>query len=152
MAERLVFIPYSKIKKGSRVVVYGADGMTFQILEQNQVSKWMDVICFLDISQATRGHVLVVPKKHEQDIFSLSDKYAEEIMKAAVKVSNILREKLQIKDINLLNNSGSLAGQTVMHFHLHVLPRYVDDEINFHQVDHEPNFEKLDELYSILTK
>ena len=75
------------------------------------------VICFLDISQATRGHVLVVPKKHEQDIFSLSDKYAEEIMKAAVKVSNILREKLQIKDINLLNNSGSLAGQTVMHFH-----------------------------------
>ena len=39
-----------------------------------------------------------------------------------------------------------------MHFHLHVLPRYVDDEINFHQVDHEPNFEKLDELYSILTK
>ena len=46
MAERLVFIPYSKIKKGSRVVVYGADGMTFQILEQNQVSKWMDVICF----------------------------------------------------------------------------------------------------------
>ena len=65
------------------------------------------VICFLDISQATRGHVLVVPKKHEQDIFSLSDKYAEEIMKAAVKVSNILREKLQIKDINLLNNSGS---------------------------------------------
>lgn len=110
------------------------------------------VICFLDISQATRGHVLVVPKKHEQDIFSLSDKYVEEIMKAAVKVSNILREKLQIKDINLLNNSGSLAGQTVMHFHLHVLPRYVDDEINFHQVDHEPNFEKLDELYSILTK
>ena len=105
-----------------------------------------------EISQATRGHVLVVPKKHEQDIFSLSDKYAEEIMKAAVKVSNILREKLQIKDINLLNNSGSLAGQTVMHFHLHVLPRYVDDEINFHQVDHEPNFEKLDELYSILTK
>ena len=73
-------------------------------------------------------------------------------MKAAVKVSNILREKLQIKDINLLNNSGSLAGQTVMHFHLHVLPRYVDDEINFHQDDHEPNFEKLDELYSILTK
>ena len=67
--------------------------------------------------------------------------------------ANISCKGYELADnINLLNNSGSLAGQTVMHFHLHVLPRYVDDEINFHQVDHEPNFEKLDELYSILTK
>ena len=63
---------------------------------------------------------------------------------------NLLKEKLGIKDINLLNNSGQLAGQTVMHFHLHVLPRYGNDEIDFHQVDHEPNFLELDKLYSIL--
>lgn len=65
MAERLVFIPYSKIKKGSRVVVYGADGMTFQILEQNQVSKWMDVICFLDKNYRKKagGKKVYPPKK-----------------------------------------------------------------------------------------
>ena len=71
-------------------------------------------------------------------------------MKAAVIVANLLKEKLGIKDINLLNNSVQLAGQTVMHFHLHVLPRYGNDEIDFHQVDHEPNFLELDKLYSIL--
>ena len=81
---------------------------------------------------------------------SLEKKEAEEIMKAAVVVANVLKEKLGTKDINLLNNSGQLAGQTVMHFHLHVLPRYENDEIDFHQVDHEPNFLELDKLYSIL--
>lgn len=110
------------------------------------------VICFLDISQATKGHVLVVPKKHEQDIFSLSNEYASEILKAANIVANLLKEKLGITSVNLLNNSGLLAGQTVMHFHLHVLPRYEDDEINFHQVDHTPNFNELDKLYEILNK
>ena len=108
------------------------------------------VTCFLDISQATKGHTLIVPKKHVQDIFSVEKKEAEEIMKAAVVVANVLKEKLGTKDINLLNNSGQLAGQTVMHFHLHVLPRYENDEIDFHQVDHEPNFLELDKLYSIL--
>ena len=73
------------------------------------------VTCFLDISQATKGHCLVT-------------------------------------DINLLNNSGVGAGQTVMHFHLHVLPRYVDDEIDFHQVDHEPNFAELEKLYAKLSQ
>jgi len=53
---------------------------------------------------------------------------------------------------NLLNNSGVGAGQTVMHFHLHVLPRYADDEIDFHQVDHEPNFAELEKLYAKLTQ
>ncbi len=108
------------------------------------------VVSFLDISQATRGHCLVVPKKHITNVFELDSVYSEEIMKSAVIVSNLLKEKLNINNINLLNNSGKLAGQTVMHFHLHILPRYEDDEIDFHQVDHEPNFEKLDELYKLL--
>ena len=110
------------------------------------------VTCFLDISQATKGHTLIVPKKHIQDIFSLEKKEAEEIMKAAVIVANLLKEKLGIKDINLLNNSGQLAGQTVMHFHLHVLPRYGNDEIDFHQVDHEPNFLELDNFEQFKNK
>ncbi len=110
------------------------------------------VKCFLDISQATKGHTLVVTKKHVENVFELDDKTSEEIMKAAVKVSKLLKEKLNLTSVNLLNNSGELAGQTVMHFHMHVLPRYIDDEINFHQVDHEPNFDELNKLYDIILK
>lgn len=105
------------------------------------------VKCFLDISQATKGHTLIVPKKHFNSIFDLDEVYASEILKAATIVSNLLKEKLNINNINLLNNSGELAGQTVMHFHLHVIPRYGNDEVDFHQVDHEPNFSELDELF-----
>ena len=111
-----------------------------------------DVLCFLDISQATKGHTLIVPKRHVENVFDLDEKSSEEIMKAAVKVANLLKEKLNLTSVNLLNNSGDLAGQTVMHFHMHVLPRYVDDEIDFHQVDHEPDFDKLNKLYEELTK
>lgn len=110
------------------------------------------VTCFLDISQATKGHTLVVPKKHIENIFTLDETSAEEIMKATTVVSNLLKEKLGVENINLLNNSGEKAGQTVMHFHLHVIPRYGNDEVDFHQVDHESNFEELDKLYKILTK
>ena len=110
------------------------------------------VMCFLDISQATKGHTLIVPKKHFDNIFDLDKEYSKEILKAATIVSNILKEKLGVENVNLLNNSGALAGQTVMHFHLHVIPRYGNDEVDFHQVDHEPNFDELNKLYTILTK
>lgn len=109
------------------------------------------VTCFLDISQATKGHTLIVPKKHVENVFDLDEVSAEEIMKAATVISNILKDKLGVENVNLLNNSGELAGQTVMHFHLHVIPRYGNDEVDFHQVDHEPDFNKLDELYKKLT-
>ncbi len=108
------------------------------------------VKCFLDISQATKGHTLIVPKKHVENVFALDSIEASEVMKAAVVVANLLKTKLKVENINLLNNSGSLAGQTVMHFHLHVLPRYGCDEIDFHQVEHEPNFVELDKLYKSL--
>lgn len=110
------------------------------------------VKCFLDISQATKGHTLIVPKKHIENVFDLDEETSSEIMKAAVIISNLLKEKLGVSNINLLNNSGTLAGQTVMHFHLHVIPRYGNDEVDFHQVDHEPNFENLDVLFNLLTK
>lgn len=110
------------------------------------------VKCFLDISQATKGHTLIVPKKHFENVFDLDEKTSSEIMKAAVIISNFLKEKLGVSNINLLNNSGTLAGQTVMHFHLHVIPRYGNDEVDFHQVEHEPNFEELAKLFDFLTK
>lgn len=110
------------------------------------------VTCFLDISQATKGHTLIVPKKHVENVFSLNEEEASEIMKAAVIVSNLLKEKLGVENVNLLNNSGSLAGQTVMHFHLHVIPRYEGDNVKLCQGENEPNFEELTKLHKLLTE
>ena len=65
-------------------------------------------------------------------------------MAQAVKiVTNLLKEKLGVTDVNLLNNSGTNAGQTVMHLHFHIIPRKEGDNINFSFQENEPNFDKL---------
>ncbi|MDD3999299.1 MAG: HIT family protein [Bacilli bacterium] len=88
-----------------------------------------DFLAFLDLSQATIGHTLVIPKKHYDNIFDLNHEEAGKLMQVAVKVSQKLQSSLQIKSLNLLNNSGALAGQTVNHFHVHLIPRYENDNL-----------------------
>ena len=84
-------------------------------------------LAFLDISQTTIGHTLVVPKQHFDDIFSIDSDYAKHIFDVVRKLSINIKEKLGIKAVNILNNSGELAGQTVKHFHIHIIPRYEND-------------------------
>ena len=85
-------------------------------------------VAILDISQTTKGHTLVIPKRHVENVFDLNNEECAAIMEACVYVSNKLKEKLGVENINLLNNSGTLAGQVVMHFHMHIIPRYENDE------------------------
>ena len=105
-----------------------------------------DVIAFLDISQTTMGHTLVVPKKHFTNIFDIDEENAVEIMKAIRVVSNKLKEKLNVSAVNVINNSGELAGQTVMHIHFHVIPRYENDGIVISPKQTEPNFDLLKQI------
>ena len=107
-------------------------------------------IAILDISQTTKGHTLVIPKRHVENIFDLNSKESKAIMDACVYVANKLKEKLGVENINLLNNSGTLAGQVVMHFHMHIIPRYENDEFKVIQPSHEPNFKELEELKNLL--
>ena len=107
-------------------------------------------IAILDISQTTKGHTLVIPKRHVENIFDLNSKESKAIMDACVYVANKLKEKLGVENINLLNNSGTLAGQVVMHFHMHIIPRYENDEFKIIQPSHEPNFKELEELKNLL--
>ena len=86
-------------------------------------------IAILDISQTTKGHTLVIPKRHVENIFDLNSEESKAIMDACVYVANKLKEKLGVENINLLNNSGTLAGQVVMHFHMHIIPRYADEPL-----------------------
>lgn len=90
-----------------------------------------DVLAFLDIAQVTTGHVLVIPKKHYKDIFALDKDIAQKLFAATVEMAQKLQKNLKINDLNLVNNNGKKAGQEVDHYHLHLLPRYLDDGVEF---------------------
>ncbi len=107
-------------------------------------------IGILDISQTTKGHTLIIPKRHVENVFELNKEECAAIMEACVYVSNKLKEKLGVENVNLLNNSGPLAGQVVMHFHMHIIPRYENDEFKVIQPSHEPDFKELNELKELL--
>ena len=96
-----------------------------------------DFVAFLDISQATYGHTLVVPKAHYATILEIPEALLAQAMILAKKIAihqmNVLPG---IQGINLLNNSLEVAGQMVPHFHIHVIPRYKKDEMTI--ASHHP--------------
>lgn len=81
----------------------------------------------LDLGPATKGHALILPKEHSANLFELPEETAADAMKLAKKMAGIMKEKLGADGFNLVQNNGETAGQTVMHFHLHLIPRYKDD-------------------------
>ncbi|WP_175615867.1 HIT family protein [Piscibacillus halophilus] len=111
------------------------------------------VYAFLDISQVTEGHTLVIPKNHKQDIFELDDETASNLFKAVPKVANAIKSAYQPKGMNLLNNNCSFADQSVFHYHIHVIPRY-DENDGFKsqwKVSNESSPEKLQEISNKIT-
>lgn len=82
------------------------------------------VLAFLDISQVTKGHTLVIPKVHKENIYELTPEIAENLFKVVPKIANSIKEQFEPIGLNLLNNNGEAAGQSVFHYHLHILPRY----------------------------
>lgn len=89
------------------------------------------VISFLDISQITKGHTLIVTKKAYKNLFELPDNIAAHLMKVTVKIANAIKLAFNTDQLNLVNNNGTVAGQEVFHFHLHLIPRYNKEELVF---------------------
>lgn len=83
----------------------------------------------MDIFPAAKGHVLIMPKKHSANLMELDDESAGKILFVARKIAKALMEELKCDGINLLQNNGEAAGQTVNHFHIHLIPRYKDDQL-----------------------
>ncbi|MGN8644676.1 HIT family protein [Gracilibacillus sp. HCP3S3_G5_1] len=83
-----------------------------------------DVLAFLDISQVTKGHTLVIPKKHTKNIYETDDITAANVFARIPKIANALKESFQPVGINVLNNNEEAAGQSVFHLHMHLIPRY----------------------------
>ncbi|MFS8651701.1 MAG: HIT family protein [Caldibacillus sp.] len=82
------------------------------------------VFAFLDLSQVTKGHTLVIPKKHVPNVYELSEEVAANLFKAVPKIANAVKKAYEPIGLNVLNNNGEAAGQSVFHIHLHIIPRY----------------------------
>ncbi len=100
----------------------------------------------LDLSPATAGHTLILPKEHFADLFEMTPEYLERVLPVAQSIARKLQERLHCKGVNLVQNNGSIAGQTVFHFHLHVIPRYEDDGQVINWVPQEVSSEYLEDL------
>ena len=86
-------------------------------------------VAFMDISPATRGHLLVIPREHAADVHAIDPEDLAAVALAAKGLAQRVRDKLGADGVNLLNSTGSAAWQTVYHFHMHVIPRYDDDPL-----------------------
>ena len=81
----------------------------------------------LDASPATKGHALILPKEHAANIYELNDETASKIFVLAKKLATKMTEILKCDGFNIVQNNGEVAGQTVFHFHMHLIPRYKGD-------------------------
>lgn len=90
-----------------------------------------DVLAILDISQVTRGHTLVMPKKHYDNFLSCPQEIMHKVYDVAQRIGQAEVQVLGAKGVNILTNVGEKAGQSVPHFHVHVIPRYLGGEGGF---------------------
>jgi len=114
------------------------------------------VISFLDISQATIGHTLVVPKQEFSDILELDESISNHIFGVTTKISKGLMKAFSADGINILSNNKAAAGQTIFHFHIHIIPRYINDDLkltlNTNNQTNKEEFEKRAHLIRLFLK
>ena len=89
-----------------------------------------DFKCILDVAPANRGHALIITKDHYDNIFQLDAETAAKIFSFATVAAKAIKEETGCEGMNVLQNNGAVAGQTVNHFHLHLVPRNTNDGVN----------------------
>lgn len=106
----------------------------------------------LDVGPATRGHALIIPKNHYANLYELPEEMAADAMKLAKKLMIRMTEKLHSDGFNIIQNNGEIAGQTVFHFHMHLIPRYKEDGEILKYIAGEPGSEELEKIRKIITE
>ena len=86
-----------------------------------------DFKVFLDLSPTSFGHALIIPKEHYKNLFELDDNIAAKALVLAKKIGTAMMQALHCDGLNILQNNGEIAGQTMFHFHIHLIPRYEND-------------------------
>lgn len=106
----------------------------------------------LDAAPATRGHALILPKEHADNLYQLPEEMAGKAFILAKRLAESMTGSLGCQGFNIVQNNGEAAGQTVFHFHIHLIPRYFDDEQGSFWEPRHYTDEILDEIRSQLTK
>lgn len=114
-------------------------------IEENDLFKVV-----LDVGPATKGHALILPKDHYRNLYDLPEDVAAEVYKMAKKIALKMKEKLGCDGVNIVQNNEEAAGQTVFHFHMHVIPRYKDDGQVIGWRPGQPTAEDLDAILDAL--
>lgn len=106
----------------------------------------------LDINPASKGHALILTKKHFANIYELDNETAAEALVLARRMATVMTEALGCDGFNILQNNGEVAGQTVFHFHIHLIPRYAGDSVGLAMEEKgEPDY-SLDEVQQIIAE
>lgn len=105
---------------------------------------------FLDINPVTKGHCLIVPKEHFENIYELDAETAAKVFSLATMLSRTLKKALKCDGMNIVQNNGTVAGQTVFHFHMHLIPRYDNDGVTILEEQAPGNMEEIEELRKLI--
>lgn len=111
-----------------------------------------DFRVFLDVAPANRGHALIIPKEHADNIFQLDGETAGKLFSLATVVASAIKEETKCEGMNVVQNNGAVAGQTVNHFHLHLIPRNTGDDVNVGWKPGETENEAQQELAKAIKK
>ncbi len=104
----------------------------------------------LDINPASKGHALILTKKHFKNIYEMDNVTASEVFVLAKRMAKTMTEALGCNGFNIVQNNGEVAGQTVFHFHLHLIPRYTNDGIQLNMEGKEAKDYNLDDIQAII--
>lgn len=118
----------------------------------NVVYEDNDFTVIMDAAPATAGHCLILPKEHYANIYELDDEIAGKAFKLAKKMATDMTEKLGCDGFNIVQNNGEAAGQTVFHFHMHLIPRYKGDNAGILWEPTHPAEEDQKKVFEKLTK
>ena len=113
-----------------------------------------DSICrvILDVNPANKRHALIIPKEHFDNIYSMDAETAAKIFTIATEVAKAQKAELNPDGLNILQNNGEAAGQTVFHFHMHLVPRYIKDNVTMTWIPGKADTEELSALSKALRK
>ena len=99
-----------------------------------------NVLAFLDITQGTKGHTLIIPKEHIKNVYELDEETASNIFKVVPKIANALKAAFNPIGLNIVNNNEKPL-QSVFHFHIHFIPRYEDDGMTLSTINNYGKYE-----------
>ena len=106
----------------------------------------------MDLAPATKGHSLILPKNHYANLYEIPEETSGKVLVLAKKMASLITEKLSCDGFNLVQNNNECAGQTVFHFHMHMIPRYQNDNQRIQWRVTSPTTEELDAVWKQITE